>query len=358
MKKNLCILLPALLLLPVGTAHAHCSGAVCTINTSWLGTAGAPASGTRADLRFEYLKQDELLHGRDEVEIGEVETDHDELYTQNRNLNLGLEHAFNPQWSVALQLPLHNRAHAHLETGAHGHDGEEAEEDHHEEEEGHEEDHHEDGEHHEVAAHDDEEEAVERQSWHLDGLGDVRALVRYNLPQEFGAGHQFGLLAGLKLPTGDFDEENDAGEQAERSLQLGTGTTDLIVGGYVTRAFELNDKLANGFLQAQVQQPLNSRDHFRPGTTLSLDGGLSYAAAERVQALAQLNVQWRDRESGSNSEADDSGGTLMQISPGVAFAATQALNLYGFVQLPIYQRVNGVQFENEWSVALGLDYHF
>ncbi len=199
---------------------------------------------------------------------------------------------------------------------------------------------------------------MQRESWHLDGIGDVRALVRYNLPQELGAGHQFGLIGGLKLPTGDFDEENSNGAPAERSLQLGTGTTDLILGGYVSRPFELNSRLANGFLQAQVQQPLNSRDHFRPGWIFSLDSGLSYSATDRIQALAQLNMQWRGREDGANSEHDDSGGTLIQLSPGVAFAASQAINLYGFVQLPVYQRVNGVQFENEWSVALGLDYHF
>ena len=40
-----------------------------------------------------------------------------------------------------------------------------------------------------------------------------------------------GITFGLKLPTGKFDVANDRGDKAERSLQPGTGTTDLIVGG-------------------------------------------------------------------------------------------------------------------------------
>ena len=42
----------------------------------------------------------------------------------------------------------------------------------------------------------------------------------------------FGLSFGLKLPTGEFDVRNAMGALAERSLQPGTGTTDLLLGAF------------------------------------------------------------------------------------------------------------------------------
>ena len=45
-----------------------------------------------------------------------------------------------------------------------------------------------------------------------------------------------GLLAGVKLPTGKTNVTNDEGAVAERTLQPGTGTTDLLIGAYFRQA--------------------------------------------------------------------------------------------------------------------------
>jgi hypothetical protein len=42
----------------------------------------------------------------------------------------------------------------------------------------------------------------------------------------------------------------------------------------------------------------------------------------------------------------------------VSFAITPAVQAYVFVQLPIYQRVNGVQLTADWSVATGMSAQF
>ena len=48
----------------------------------------------------------------------------------------------------------------------------------------------------------------------------------------------------------------------------------------------------------------------------------------------------------------------MSISPGVAYALTPAVQLYAFVQLPIYQHVNGVQLIADRSYAVGVSAQF
>ena len=68
----------------------------------------------------------------------------------------------------------------------------------------------------------------------------------------------YGLNFGLKLPTGDRDVTNSAGQRAEWTLQPGTGTTDIILGGYYSGVLPFKD--SSWFVQALWQAPLNGRE--------------------------------------------------------------------------------------------------
>ena len=54
----------------------------------------------------------------------------------------------------------------------------------------------------------------------------------------------------------------------------------------------------------------------------------------------------------------NSGATLVYLSPGATLTLTDQLKVYGFVQLPVYQRVTGLQLEPRYSVSMGLHYDF
>ena len=85
---------------------------------------------------------------------------------------------------------------------------------------------------------------------------------------------------------------------------------------------------------------------------------MSYPWLARSALQLQLNTLWKDRDRGANAEPEDTGGTYVYLSPGISVAIGQRTQLYGFVQLPLYQRVNGVQLVADWSVAAGLSYLF
>ncbi len=44
----------------------------------------------------------------------------------------------------------------------------------------------------------------------------------------------------------------------------------------------------------------------------------------------------------------------MFLSPGASWALTPRISVYGFVQKPIYQYVNGVQLTADWSAVAGI----
>jgi hypothetical protein len=293
------------------SARASCGAAFCSLNTQWDAQGVWTDSGWRVDLRYEYIDQNQLRSGRNETEPAGVPDTHDEIRTLSRNLLVGVDYTVNKSWGMSLLVPLIQRDHNHIYNDV----------------------------------------APEEESWKFRSVGDLRVLGRYRAPFENAAA---GVQFGLKLPTGKFDETNDAGEAAERTLQPGTGTIDTLLGLYYHRSPAGSDTTL--FTQALWQRPLDERDGYAPGQRLSFDLGLRYAMTHTASAQLQLNFLWKGRDAGINAEPDDTGGRYLFISPGLSYLLGTNTQLYGFVQLPLYQYVNGTQLTADWAAVAGFSW--
>ena len=69
--------------------------------------------------------------------------------------------------------------------------------------------------------------APDVETYRHSALGDIRVLGTYT---GFSADMSSGLSVGLKLPTGDWTYPN-----FDRDTSIGTGTTDLLLGGLPRR---------------------------------------------------------------------------------------------------------------------------
>jgi hypothetical protein len=310
----------ALLWLPLA-ASASCGSAFCSINTSWDAHGAWREPGLSLDLRYESIRQDQPRHGTSNVAVGEIPHHHDEVLTQNRNYLGALDYTFNQDWGVNLLVPFVDRTHDHI----HNHQGGQ------------------------IPEH-----------WDFTELGDVRVLARRRLATTEDTDHSTvatsGINFGLKLPTGRIDVRNDDGDLAERSLQPGSGTTDAVLGAYYSRHLPLRS--LSWFTQALAQLPLNYHQDYRPGNRLSLDAGVRYEAGDRTALLLQLNTLLKARDRGAEAEPEDTGGTFVFLSPGASYAFTRSVQAYGFVQVPLYQRVNGVQLVPRYAFAAGMNFRF
>jgi hypothetical protein len=313
------LLLAALAMGAATQAAASCGAAFCMVNTNWNVQGAWTEPGARFDLRFEYIDQDQPRAGSDKVGVGQIPRHHDEVRTINRNWLGTFDYTFSEAWGVSATLPVLDRFHTHI----HNHMG-----------------------------------AKLTETWNFTEIGDARVLGRRQWRAESAQAQRldfFGVNFGLKLPTGKDDVRNSDGDLAERTLQPGTGTTDLLLGGYFNRV------LASGsswFADVLVQAPLNEHDQFKPGTRTSVDFGYRMQAGEKLGVMLQLNFLHKSRDSGSNAEPEDSGGRFVSLSPGLSYALTPSLQVYGFLQLPIYQYVNGVQLTADWAVAAGISTRF
>ncbi|UGQ46412.1 transporter [Massilia endophytica] len=296
-------------------AMASCGASFCPVNSNWTSESALAEAKNAFDLRYEYINQDQPMAGSRKVYAGQIRAHHDEVSTENRNFVFAYSHNFDERFGLTVSGAVGARDHLHI----HNHHG-----------------------------------AQIRDSWDMTEVSDVRVVGRYQLttvtdPLKPVNG---GITFGIKLPTGKFDVANSKGDKAERSLQPGTGTTDLILGGYYHQ--KLTEYGASWFAQAQYQHALNSRDDYKPGAQLGIDAGVRKGVGGNVGLLGQLNYVYKRSDSGSEAEPASSGGRFLFASPGLSYAFTSSTQLYAFYQVPVHRHVKGVQLTANRALVVGL----
>jgi hypothetical protein len=200
------------------------------------------------------------------------------------------------------------------------------------------------------------------------GIGDIKILGRYN---GFSEEQTSGIIAGLKLPTGNtganFNAGTAAGQPLDAGLQIGTGSTDIILGGYTTGAIASYGWFAQGTIQhAIATKPALGNLDYRPGDALSINTGIRYAGfGARVSPMLQLNIIKRQADTGALTVPLDpitgvpvSGGTLAYLAPGVSVRLGGGASVYSFIQLPLYQKVSSLQLTPRYTFTLGVRQSF
>jgi hypothetical protein len=310
------MLLAAGLAAGTATPALACSSCGCNLPSDWLSQGLVAQAGTTFTLRYDDVPQTQLRHGRGVVDRGAIALPSDdeiEQYTYNHYVTATLDHQFAGAWGIDVQLPYVFRPHATIA-----------------------------------------EDTVVRSYSRTSGIGDMRIMGRW---QHSGGPDITGLQFGLKLPTGAYDQTFRsgpvAGETVDRGLQPGTGTTDAILGAYHF------GNLAHDFayiLQAQGQVALNHRDGYRPGDSVTVSAGLHYEHWQGVTPQLQLNFRAAAKDSGVASDRPNSGGEQLYLSPGLTAAITRHVSAFGYLQLPLYQRVSGNQLAPRYTLSVGLSY--
>lgn len=314
MRKFLYLLLASAVLLPA--TALGCASCGCTLNTD-LGSQGVVSgSGWRLDLRFDLVDQTQLRSDTDAVNIPVPAGDEVEQRTRNGYYTLGLDYGFNRRWGIELQLPWLDRYHATYAAGD-----------------------------------------TTLSSSHSDSLSDARLLAHYS---GFSPDMSTGLLFGLKLPTGaqdvNFSTGPATGEALDRSLQPGSGTTDMLLGAYHFDNFNLQ---FGWFAQVMYQHALTTHDGYRPGDSFNVNAGLQYYLNDFLTPQLQLNAQTRGHDTDSDPAGhDNSGGRLLYISPGITFNLGAGWHGHLFIQFPVYQKVYGVQLAPTRIISVGASYKF
>jgi hypothetical protein len=200
---------------------------------------------------------------------------------------------------------------------------------------------------------------------HWSQLGDIRLEGIYTgLSPDLST----GLTFGFKLPTGSFSH-NDLYGDVDRDSELGTGSTDLLLGAF-HRGSVTKDNRVSWFAQALLDVPTLTQAHYRPGVELDTAAGLCYSGLSlgraRITPVAQVIASARSTDTGQNASGGggddpaggpDSGYERILLSPGVEFHL-HPVSLYADVELPVFQVFRGNQLAASALFKVILSWHF
>jgi hypothetical protein len=291
-------------------------------------------SGLSIDLRYDYLNQNRMFsgaHGISPQAASAVTNDGDpqevERFTKTQYFTAAVDYSITADWGVNVQVPFEKRSHSTLGTASDG-----------------------------VTPGD----GGGQYDATFSALGDVRIIGRYlGLSETKDA----GLLFGVKLPTGSHTLTGNSTDPTapdpvpiDRGLQPGSGTTDIILGAFKAGALGAN---WDYFIQGRYQFALHDKDDFRPGNGANLDLGLRYLGKrEKAIPELQLNARHVAPDSGTNADTFGTGGTLVDLSPGIVVPVGENVSAYGFIQVPIYQDMRGVQLVPRYTASLGVRFRY
>lgn len=320
-----------------------CASCGCTLSTDWGSQGVSTMSGLSADLSYTYINQNTMIYGSSKPSsalINSLYANGQEIETDTKTQIAIASFNYNSDaWGVSFQIPYLARNHSTngqlnpltdtpttVPQGSNG--------------------------------------AISS----ANGIGDVRIIGHYS---GLSADGSAGLLAGIKLPTGstnaNFTGGPGAGAPLDAGLQLGTGSTDIILGGYTSGLLSTYGWFVQGTVQHAISPLVDEGPGgtYRPGDAYSLNTGIRYAGfGARISPMLQLNIIRRNSDQGTGvftdvlTGASISGGTLAYLAPGATVRLGGGTSVYGFIQLPVYQNVSSLQLVPQYILTLGVHQTF
>jgi len=330
-----------------------CASCGCSLNTD-IGTQGMGSSqGWTFDLRYDNLNQNQLRSGTGTISQNQAANTINpktglpaevEGFTQNNYVTASLDYNNGETWGATVVLPYIMRSHMTYgpdtdpgdglgyPTGANGY------------------------------------------SSQANGFGDMKIIGRY-----FGFAEQkdWGIQFGVKLPTGSNNQTavGNSGSivAVDPGLQLGTGSTDAIIGVYKFGIIPKTEDwgyFGNVQYQATVKPTnvpstiaaINAAggvgNSYRPGNALNINVGTNYQGWDKWVPTLQFNYLYKTADSGTAADTWSTGGTLLYATPGILYKLTDQTQVYANVQLPVYQNLNGIQLAPSFIASMGVRVHF
>jgi hypothetical protein len=300
----------ASLLLPIRTCHA-CACGCGVFEVGDLSMFPRQDQGGMVFLNYNYQDQNRNWSGSSRAPA----TDNDDRKIETHFITLGLQYMFGGGWGVQLDVPYVFRSFSavNADTGS-----------------------------------------VNSTQW--GALGDIRLKALYTglLPDR-----SLGLYVGTKLPTGDYTHTSSAVD-VDRDTQIGTGSTDLLAGGYFHHRLTSDDAW-RWFLQAECDLPLFTRKAYCPGMEIDASAGVYYngwsAGPVKIRPIAQVVGTLRMNDCGASANPGNTGYARILLSPGLEFDV-HPVSVTATVEIPVWQRVTGNQIVAPALFKAGVSWMF
>jgi hypothetical protein len=294
------------ILVPGDAQGCGCGCGVFDVGTSSMFPSGV---GEMTFLQYAYQDQDRNWSGTSQAPAA----NNDDKEIRTHFLMFGLQYMFNRSWGIHAEIPYDFRY---------------------------------------FKTKDDAGDIVSR-NWSQ--LGDIQIKGIYT---GFFDDLSAGVTLGLKLPTGRYTFDSDV---VDRDTQIGTGSTDLLLGGYY-RGTLTKARKWDWFAQLQLDAPVAIQDAYRPGIELDTAAGIDYSGLTigrvGISPVAQVIFSERTSDSGANSASPVATGyQRLMLSPGFEIHL-HPVKLYADAEFPVWQNFTGNQLAASVLFKLSLSVMF
>jgi hypothetical protein len=204
-----------------------------------------------------------------------------------------------------------------------------------------------------------------------DGFGDTKLSAMYKLYDS--EHHKVHINAGISFPTGSIDEDGTNGLKLPYSMQLGSGTYDILPG--ITYNGFSGDWSFGSQLAANIRIDENSDDY-----SLGDEFKLNIWGAKKIADFLSLSARIEGKHTGEIDGEDPAlaaraaanmsplfrtdyqGGERVDASVGANFLVTGGvLKGHRFAVeagMPLYENFNGIQVQQQYRFTIGYQVAF
>lgn len=199
------------------------------------------------------------------------------------------------------------------------------------------------------------------------GIGDIAFLGRYTFfkTHTIDTTTSIAGLVGVKLPTGKTDGKASDGMFLDSHIQLGTGSTDYLIGLSASHAIQKFSLSANLLGSIATEGKTGDKKH-QFGNTLNYDLTARYRVYPDIFAplgpqiflALGVNGELREKEKTDGVTDPNSGGHTAYLSPGlqIVFAPHWVFELS--YQHAVYHNLYGTQLGETYKANGGVTYLF
>ena len=305
----------AVLLASLSPSAAFACACGCGVFDVGTGTMIPNGEGGEVWLQYDFMNQTQNWHGTSQA----PKANNPDKVVRSDFVTAGMQYMFNRDWGVEAEIPYVNRT---------------------------------------FKTETDIPNQGDTQIFNHAAIGDVRVKAVYS---GFSDDMSTGVTFGLKLANGDFTYPN-----FDRDTSIGTGSTNLLLGYYHQGALT-EDLPFNWFSNGQWDHAFVDQDNYRPGDEFDAAVGTYYDGFDfgdsgKIAPLLQLIGSVREHDIGLNAAqpidgVNQSGYQRLLISPGVEYDIDK-VSVYGDVELPVYQNINGDQLVSPFYLKLLVGYKF
>jgi len=185
------------------------------------------------------------------------------------------------------------------------------------------------------------------------GIGDLTIFSQYRFLKMYDIEMESSLILGLRIPTGRTKARDIDGERFETEFQPGSGSWNPIVGLAATKRFKQMSLDADVLYTIATEGAQNTD----LGDLFNYDIAFSYRVFNEPVVwdfIIEANGEWKQKQQIDGETDENSGETVIFLSPGMRFSWGKKWSAYLSAGFPVVQDLNGDQNDTDMRAVIGI----